>query len=88
MYKLTLPLVVVLSLTCIYSQSVFSFILNQSQSLSMSFDLVVKDELGMEEPDVVYATNLPVFPLHFLKVDIPNAVMYNVPFEQLAHNNV
>ena len=44
------------------------FLLNQTQSMSMSYDMVVKRELGMEEEERVYSTNLPVFPLHFLKV--------------------
>lgn len=44
------------------------FLLNQTQSMSMSYDMVVKRELDMEEEECVYSTNLPVFPLHFLKV--------------------
>ena len=67
-------LVVLLTYTCISFSLIFifSFILNQSQSMSVSYDLIIKDELGLEESDAVYVTNLPVFPLHFLKV--PNTV--------------
>ena len=45
-----------------------SFLTNQSQALSMSFDMVIKKELEMEEEDAVFCTNLSVFPLHFLRV--------------------
>ncbi len=45
-----------------------SFLSNQSHALSMSYDLVVKKELELEEEEAVYCTNLPVFPLHFMKV--------------------
>ena len=45
-----------------------AFLLNQTHSLSMTYDLVIKNETGMEEEEAVYCTNLPVFPLHFMKV--------------------
>ena len=45
------------------------FLMNQTHSLTMSFDLVVKKELDMEEEDAVFCTNLAVFPLHHIKVD-------------------
>ena len=45
-----------------------SFLLNQSQALSMAYELVIKKELDLEEEEAVYCTNLPVFPLHFMKV--------------------
>jgi len=45
-----------------------NFLLNQSNSLSRSYELVIKSTLGLEEEDAVYCTNLPVFPLHFMKV--------------------
>ena len=56
-----------------------SFILNQSHSLSMSYDMVVKKELGLEEEQSVFATNLPVLPLHFLKVVPRLATFYPAP---------
>ena len=34
----------------------------------MMYEMVVKKELGLEEADAVFATNLPVVPLHFLMV--------------------
>lgn len=45
-----------------------AFLLNQTQSLSTAYDMVIRKELGMDEEAAVYCTNLPVFPLHFLKV--------------------
>jgi acyl-coenzyme A synthetase/AMP-(fatty) acid ligase len=45
-----------------------AFLLNQTHSLSMAYDTAIKEKLEMEEEDAVYCTNLPVFPLHFLKV--------------------
>ncbi len=45
-----------------------SFILNQSQSLSVSYDSVVRAQIGLDETEAVFITNLPVFPLHYLKV--------------------
>ncbi len=34
----------------------------------MSYEMVIRSECGLEEPESVWATNLPVLPLHFLKV--------------------
>jgi len=45
-----------------------SFLLNQSRSLSMSYELMCKEEAEMEEQDIAICSNLPVFPLHYLKV--------------------
>ena len=45
-----------------------SFLVNQSKSLSMSYELMGKEDLQMEEEEVVFCTNLSVFPLHYLKV--------------------
>ncbi len=44
------------------------FLLNQTRSLSVAYDMVIKKEMGMEEEEAVYCTNLAVVPLHFLKV--------------------
>ena len=43
-----------------------SFLLQQSKALSTFFK--DSDELQLDEVESVFATNLPVFPLHFLKV--------------------
>lgn len=45
-----------------------SFLLNQTHSLSIAYETAIKKELGMEEEEAVYCTNLSVFPLHFMKV--------------------
>ncbi len=45
-----------------------SFVLKQLQAISISYETVVKSEIGLEEKDAVFITNLPVVPLHFLKV--------------------
>ena len=42
----------------------------------MSYDMVVKKDLGLEEEQSVFATNLPVLPLHFLKVVPRLATLY------------
>ncbi|XP_064406005.1 olefin beta-lactone synthetase-like [Halichondria panicea] len=45
-----------------------SFVLKQFQAISISYETVIKSEIGLEEKDAVFITNLPVFPLHFLNV--------------------
>ena len=50
-----------------------SFILNQSHALSTFYKQ--SDEIKLEEGTSVFATNLPVFPLHHLKV----ALVCNTP---------
>ena len=47
-----------------------SFILNQSHSLSMAYKQVTRKESDIEEEDSVTCTNLPIFPLHYIKVFI------------------
>ncbi len=47
-----------------------SFIMNQSKSLTMTFELTAKKELDKDEEDLIVCTNLPVFPLHYLKVSL------------------
>ena len=44
------------------------FILRQSKCLSASFEKSVKNIYQAEERDTSIATNLAVFPLHYLKV--------------------
>ena len=63
-----LPVKMLPSLSSLLPSFPPSFLLNQTHSLSMSYDMVVKKELGLEEEHSVFATNLPVLPLHFLKV--------------------
>ena len=46
-----------------------SFVLNQSKALSTFYK--DNDELVLDETTSVFATNLPVFPLHFLRVSEP-----------------
>ena len=43
-----------------------SFVLNQSRALSTFYKQ--SDEIQLDEETSVFATNLPVFPLHHLKV--------------------
>lgn len=44
------------------------FILRQSKCLSASFEKSVKNIYQVEERETSMATNLPIFPLHYLKV--------------------
>lgn len=44
------------------------FLLCQTKSLSLFYEIAVKREVKLEESDAVVCTNLAVFPLHFLTV--------------------
>ncbi len=49
--------------------------LKQFQAISISYETVIKSEIGLEEKDAVFITNLPVFPLHFLNVGTVHVVL-------------
>ena len=57
-----------------------SFVLNQVQSLSITYDGMVKDELNLEEKDAVFVINLPVLVLHYLKVGGPSPPSSLLPY--------
>ena len=44
------------------------FLLCQSKSLSLFYEIAVKREIELDESEAVICTNLAVFPLHFLTV--------------------
>lgn len=44
--------------------------MKQSHSITMTYNMIVKKETDLEECDAAIATNLPVVPLHYLKVSL------------------
>ena len=61
----------------LFSNRFFSFLLNQSRSMSLSYEKILRQELGFGEREYVACANLPMFSLHFLKVSqTPGSWLY------------